>query len=191
MTYRAKKFAGSLAVAALLCGVAAVEAKAAKPGAFSVLDVRSAGTPILTLDEAESLTNLTIANSAVATSDYTVINFQDGGPDGEFLGGNADFPNGSGDDFAILVSGCISVSKAGDVTFGVTSDDGSRLSVNGIDVIIDDELHAARTTIGMVPLLKGSHQIELLYFERTGGATLELSVVSRGKFKLLKAASCP
>ena len=191
MTYRAKKFAGSFAIAALLCGAAAVEAKAAKIGDFTVLDIRSAGTEILSLAEADNLIALTIANSAVTTSDYTVINFQDGGPDGEFLGGNSDFPNGSGDDFAILVTGCINVRKTGKVTFGVTSDDGSRLSVDGNHVFSDDGLHAPRTTIGMVNLSKGSHEIDLLYFERTGGATLELSVVSRGKFKLLKAAPCP
>ena len=38
MTYITRNFAGSFAVAALLCGVAAVEAKAAKIGDFTVLD---------------------------------------------------------------------------------------------------------------------------------------------------------
>ena len=145
-----------------------MEAKAAKIGDFTVLDIRSDGTPILSLAEADNLISSAIASSAVTAAEYTVINFQDGGPDGEFLGGNVDFPNGSGDDFAILVTGCINVGKTGEMTFGVTSDDGGRLRVDGNDVIVDDGIHAPWTTVGMVNLSKGSHEIELVYFERMG-----------------------
>ncbi len=190
MTYRAKSFVGSLAVLALLCGGLALESTAAKFGKFTVLQIQSAEVDIDSLGDADALIDGFIASASEAAAEYPVVNFYDGGPDGDFHG-NADFPNGGGDDFALLVTGCVEFRKAGEVTFAVTSDDGSRLRIDGVDVTVDDGTHGPTTTVGSIHLTKGPHDLELTYFERDRWASLELGVMAGGhKPKLVKASRC-
>lgn len=56
--------------------------------------------------------------------------------------------------------------------FEVSSDDGSKLWIGGQLVVDNDGLHAERTQRGGIALAKGLHAIELVWFNRTGGAAL-------------------
>ncbi len=107
----------------------------------------------------------------------SAINFSDtaGGSQGRFPS-DALFPHGGGDEFVIHATATLNVTaaQAGAWTFGVNSDDGARLRIDGVDLIVDDALHSARDTFGTRSLTAGTHTLDLVYFDHTGGATVEL-----------------
>jgi len=77
---------------------------------------------------------------------------------------------------ARVFDGFISVPAAGLYRFQLSSDDGSRLSLHG-DVVIDHGgLHGTTAKDGTVALAEGLHPIRVEWFNKTGGATLDLSV---------------
>ncbi len=65
--------------------------------------------------------------------------------------------------------------------FSLTSDDGSKLWIDGKLVIDNDGLHASTTKTGAVPLAKGVHNIDLGWFNGTGGSALSLSHAKLGE----------
>ncbi len=147
-----------------------------KPGSFTVNVYQSNRT----------LTNLSTADQVIENPSYQidrttalddVINYAD-----ENGGGNYDpnnmFPGLSWshtfDDFVVLATTSIVVSQEGVWTFGINSDDGARLRIDDKNVINDDNTHAPKDTFGTVELDKGEHDLELTFFERAGGAELEL-----------------
>jgi cytochrome c553 len=69
----------------------------------------------------------------------------------------------------------ISSSGTGTYTFYTTSDDGSRLLVNGQEIVINDGVHAAEEASGSVDLSAGWHKITVEYFEQEGGEELSAS----------------
>jgi hypothetical protein len=54
------------------------------------------------------------------------------------------------------------------------SDDGFRLRIDGSDVLHADSQHAANERLETVSLDQGVHEIEFVFFERGGGAEVEL-----------------
>ena len=84
------------------------------------------------------------------------------------------FAGGPVDDFAALYTGEFDVAEAGSYTFFLTSDDGSRLYVDGQPVINNDGLHGAIEEQITIELTAGTHTIEVRYFERGGGSVLDL-----------------
>ena len=154
------------------------------PG-FTVQDSHSTGT-------IQNLTNaLNVLNGNGLASETTaitpVVNFYDftgaaGGPAN--FSGDLLFPNDTNsddNDFAVRATGKILISEGGTYTFGVNSDDGSRLRINNRTVINDNTLHAPRDTFGSISLDPGEHELELIFFERGGGAEVEL-FAARGNF---------
>lgn len=71
--------------------------------------------------------------------------------------------------FSVQWSGFIHVEHAGPYTFWVTSDDSSRLYVDGKLVVQNDGMHAAQTQSGALELTAGPHDI-LLQYRQLGGA---------------------
>ncbi len=74
-------------------------------------------------------------------------------------------------------SGYLTVPKTGDYTFYVTSDDGSRVFVNGKMVVDHWGHHELSEKSGTVSLSAGEHEIHVDYYEEDGwaGAHLEWS----------------
>ncbi len=95
-----------------------------------------------------------------------------------------------GDHWNIEFSGILKVDTASDYEFILTSDDGSALFVNGDLVINNDGLHGARTVKGDLKLPAGSHQINLLYFNYTGGHALKATLQPGGGVQQELAAAC-
>lgn len=88
--------------------------------------------------------------------------------DGAFYtGGPADF-------FAVRYTGNFTADASGDVTFYLTSDDGSKLYIDGALVIDNDKLQSATELSATAPLTAGAHTIEVRYFERDGDASVDL-----------------
>lgn len=76
--------------------------------------------------------------------------------------------------FAYRFAGYINVPRDGVYTFALASDDGSRLFI-GNDLVVDnDGLHSMREKSAEIALAAGLHPISVEYFEKTGGAGLEV-----------------
>ncbi|MCW6003987.1 DUF1080 domain-containing protein [Micromonospora sp. CPCC 205371] len=86
---------------------------------------------------------------------------------------SADF--GFEDNFLTHVIGNIDIPAAGAYTFRLTSDDGSRLYIDGAPVIDHDGLHGATSKDGTVTLTQGHHALRIEHFEAGGGQQLTLS----------------
>lgn len=128
------------------------------------------------LQSALSLLSGQNAGTTTNGGPYTTINFADGA-DGDFTSGNVAFPGGSGDNFAVEVTGTLVVNTPGTYTFMVNSDDGCRLRIDGQDVIVDDATHSPSTSSGSITLTKSSVSFQLIHYDATGGASLEVSWV--------------
>ncbi|CAM5330991.1 hypothetical protein SFUMM280S_09223 [Streptomyces fumanus] len=63
----------------------------------------------------------------------------------------------------------------GTYVFRLTSDDGSRLTIDGSTVVDHDGLHGAEPKDGTVQLTAGAHPLRIDHFERDGGQELRLS----------------
>ncbi|MEO1265869.1 MAG: PA14 domain-containing protein, partial [Pseudomonadota bacterium] len=81
---------------------------------------------------------------------------------------------GPRDNVAVRYTGEINIETAGEYLFRLTSDDGSKLFVDGVELINNDKVQKAKETSASVQLSAGTTDIEVLYFERTGEATLDL-----------------
>ncbi|MFC7989731.1 family 16 glycoside hydrolase [Streptomyces pilosus] len=82
---------------------------------------------------------------------------------------------GFGDNFVTQVTGNIHVPADGAYTFRLSSDDGSRLLIDGQLVIDHDGLHGAEPKDGTVQLTEGMHALRIDHFERGGDQVLHLA----------------
>jgi PKD repeat protein len=78
------------------------------------------------------------------------------------------------DNFGFRYTTTITAPTSGDYTFYTRSDDGSRLLVNGVEVVNNDGLHGAVEASGTVTLSAAEHTIVVEFFEAGGGESLEV-----------------
>lgn len=76
----------------------------------------------------------------------------------------ADF-GGVTDFFIVECLGQLAIPAAGSYGFRLTSDDGSRLEIDGSEVVDHDGVHPATAKDGIVALEAGRHPFDLRYFE--------------------------
>ena len=93
------------------------------------------------------------------------------------------------DFFYIRWNGSISVPKDGSYTFTLESDDGSRLFIDGRQIIDHNGLHAMEEKSGDVELKAGEHVIKVEYFENDVDAGCKLSWRTPGGTKEIVPAS--
>jgi azurin len=75
--------------------------------------------------------------------------------------------------FGLVFSGKLNAPKEAEYIFNLTSDDGSRLYVDGRKVVEFDGIHpATQIKEGKVKLKAGDHEVRVEYFQATGGAEL-------------------
>jgi len=79
------------------------------------------------------------------------------------------------DNFGVVFNGKLAAPADGNYSFKLSSDDGSRLIVDGKDVIDHDGIHGMNGKDGSVSLKQGAHDFELQYFEASGEEGLALS----------------
>jgi hypothetical protein len=79
------------------------------------------------------------------------------------------------DQFYIRWTGTLKVAKDGKYRFYTESDDGSRLFIDGKQVVDNGGQHAMEEKSGDVELKAGDHEIKLEFFENGGGAGCKLS----------------
>ena len=83
---------------------------------------------------------------------------------------------GRKDNFAMRFDSYLPVTTAGDHTFYLGSDDGSRLVVDDKQVVISDGIHPKSNVKGTIRLEAGVHTLRIEYFEASGGEELSLDV---------------
>jgi hypothetical protein len=82
---------------------------------------------------------------------------------------------GDEETFSIRYTGLINISTPGDYTFFTTSDDGSKLFIDGTEVVDNDGNHGVRERSGVINLSSGEHTIRVLFFEDGGTESLAVS----------------
>ena len=82
--------------------------------------------------------------------------------------------------FGMRFEGFFNASAAGEYTFTLSSDDGSRLLIDGRKIVDNDGVHATTTKSGSIELTKGVHQVTVDFFQVGGEAVLEVEVEGRG-----------
>jgi alpha-L-fucosidase len=95
-----------------------------------------------------------------------------------------------GEYVAYVFSGLLYVASDDMFMFALSSDDGSRLLI-GNDVVIDnDGLHGTQEKRGAVALAKGWHEFRVEWFNKTGGASLDVEMgVVGGELKSIPSTS--
>jgi hypothetical protein len=78
-------------------------------------------------------------------------------------------------------TGFLSISEADLYRFALTSDDGSKLWIDGQLVVDNDGLHGPTQMLGSIALARGLHSFELIGFNATGGAALDLQWAKSSK----------
>ena len=81
---------------------------------------------------------------------------------------------GANDNFQSTVLANLNAATAGSYAFRITSDDGSKLSIDGAVVIDHDGLHGETSKEGTVTLTSGTHALRIDYIEAGGGQVLKL-----------------
>jgi predicted esterase len=87
------------------------------------------------------------------------------------------------DQMGFSFTGFITVPADGMYTFYTTSDDGSKLLIDNIEIVDNDGLHASRERSGSVGLEAGKHAITGLFFEQGGGEVFTVSYEGAGLTK--------
>ncbi len=83
---------------------------------------------------------------------------------------------GQGDKFGLVFTGWITLQKNGKYRFHLGSDDGSRLLIDGNEIVRNDGVHPHTTQTGEIELQAGIHEIRIEYFELAGGESLSLEI---------------
>ncbi len=81
--------------------------------------------------------------------------------------------SGRNDLVGAVFSGWLEVPTSGFWTLSTTSDDGSRLFLNGVLAVDNDGVHGMTTRSATLPLAAGKHAIRIEFFENGGGAGLQ------------------
>ncbi|MBK7871673.1 MAG: DUF1080 domain-containing protein [Saprospiraceae bacterium] len=99
---------------------------------------------------------------------------------------DADF-EGLQDNFAVEVSGYLSIPKTNNYVFRLSSDDGSILTIDDQEVINFDGLHGAEPRDAELILAEGYHPFKIQYFQGGGGKLLRLewSSPDLGEFQIV------
>lgn len=84
------------------------------------------------------------------------------------------------DHFVARFKGNLRIPLNGKYTFYTTSDDGSKLYINGVAVVNNDGTHGMRTRHGTKNMKKGAATVVVDFFERTGGAGLKVDWAGPG-----------
>jgi len=84
------------------------------------------------------------------------------------------------DQHGCVLNGYLCVQEDGIYTFGLNSDDGSRLFVGNALIVDNDGTHRARERTGQAALRAGYHPIRVIYFDRGGPEKLAATIAGPG-----------
>jgi hypothetical protein len=82
---------------------------------------------------------------------------------------------GPNNNYGAEFTGSITIPQTGSWTFYTSSDDGSKLWIDGIEVVDNDGLHSMQERSGTISLAAGPHDLVVRFFERGGNHGLIVS----------------
>ncbi len=85
-----------------------------------------------------------------------------------------------GDNYALEFEGFLKIDQEAGYTFTLTSDDGSKLWIDGKLVVDNDGVHPPTAKSGKAKLTKGVHKVRVGFFQAGGGAELEVLIEAPG-----------
>lgn len=89
------------------------------------------------------------------------------------------------DNYGLVFEAFLNIPVTGDYRFYLTSDDGSKLYIDDQLVVDHDGVHGGTEKQGdLIHLSKGLHDFKLLFFQGTGGQTLQVSWSTDGMSKM-------
>ena len=91
--------------------------------------------------------------------------------------------------FVIAFDGYIRIAKEGYYTFFTNSDDGSKLFIDGVEIVDNDGDHGNTEKQGRAALRKGFHKIAVQFFDGAGNNSLNVLMQPDGGEKLAIPAS--
>ncbi len=83
-------------------------------------------------------------------------------------------------DFAIRFEAPLLVENEADYEIRVLSDDGAIVSIDGMPIVDNDGAHDAKDKTGPVHLVRGTHLVQVDYFQGKGNVALQLFVKKSG-----------
>ena len=86
----------------------------------------------------------------------------------------------AGTNWAATFTGYIIIPTTGSWTFNTSSDDGSALYIDGVQVVNNDGLHGVNTVTSTVTLTAGAHKIQVQYFQAGGGQSVNAQISGPG-----------
>ncbi|MGK9370084.1 PA14 domain-containing protein [Melioribacter sp. Ez-97] len=90
---------------------------------------------------------------------------------------NVVFPEGTPEyNYGLVFEGYIKIDRDGLYEFYLTSDDGSKMTIDNKEIILNDGLHAMIEKSGALFLNKGFHKINIAFFQLGGGRGLNLKM---------------
>lgn len=107
--------------------------------------------------------------------------------DGHF-GFNQPLPDEYTDNYVVVATGSVVIPTAGAYTFGLNSDDGGRILIDGAEIMRDDSFHGPEDHLGTVTLSAGSHTFQAVMFEGGGGDCVEF-FAAQGTYSSFDAAA--
>ena len=142
------------------------------PGLTITVRAKNTATGVLdTQASAELLLSRPTGHSEISNEQISVqqtFNVLGSGGDGHY-GANNLLPLWAAEDYVVKATGTISIPVAGVYTFGINSDDGGKISIDGAVVMNDPTLHGPADFLGQVNLAVGNHTFEAYFWERGGG----------------------
>ena len=84
------------------------------------------------------------------------------------------------DNFGIVFSGTLVIPKTGEYTIHLGSDDGSRLLIDGKQIVIVDGIHPHQFKNAKANLTAGEHELVIEYFDGSAHNTLEALIEGQG-----------
>lgn len=141
------------------------------PALAYLVEVYESGVAMTNIAQADALIAL---GSPTFSDTRSIIELDDlgDGTRGRFSI-NQPFPGGANDTFAVHVTGQFRVDITGFWTLFVNHDDGVRLTIDGVLLNQFPTPTDNRDTGGVRFLTAGMHSVDIVFFENSGGASLE------------------
>jgi len=85
-----------------------------------------------------------------------------------------------GENFGVKFEGYFKIERAGNYTFKLHSDDGSKLYIDDNQVVDNDGIHPPKESTGKAKLTKGIHKVVVTFIQGGGGAELDARIAGPG-----------
>jgi len=83
---------------------------------------------------------------------------------------------GDRETYAVRYETTLTVTSGGSYTFTTSSDDGSKLFIDGVEIVDNDGLHGVVTQSGSTTLTPGDYTVVIIFFENGGGDSLAATI---------------